>query len=234
MADVVLVHGAWHGSWCWRRVVPRLWAAGHRVVSVTLTGLGERAHQMSPDITLATHVADVVTAVRAEECQDAVLVGHSYGGLVITGAADALGSAIGRLVYVDGVVPAPGQSWAAAIPLEAREGRRASVARHGLLPPPPSRAFGVHGPDAEWVDRRMTAQPPGVLDDPLLFDVAAWTARPRTFVDCTAPAIPTIEPSRRLVRSQAGWEVFELATGHDPMITAADDLVSILLEVAAR
>ena len=112
MADVVLVHGAWHGSWCWRRVLPRLWAAGHRVVPVTLTGLGERAHQMSPEITLATHVADVVTAVRAEECHDAVLVGHSYGGMVITGAADALGSEVGRLVYVDGVVPTPGQSWA--------------------------------------------------------------------------------------------------------------------------
>jgi pimeloyl-ACP methyl ester carboxylesterase len=234
MADVVLVHGAWHGSWCWRRVLPRLWAAGHRVVPVTLTGLGERAHQMSPEVTLGTHVADVVTAMRAEECRDAVLVGHSYGGMVITGAADALGSEVGRLVYVDGVVPTPGQSWATAVPPAARDERRASVARHGMLPPPPASALGVHGPDADWVERRMTPQPPGVLDDPLFFDAGAWTARPRTLVDCISPALPTIEPSRRLARSQPGWEVLEVATGHDPMITAVDDLVAILLEVAAR
>jgi pimeloyl-ACP methyl ester carboxylesterase len=234
MADVVLVHGAWHGSWCWRRVLPPLWAAGHRVVPVTLTGLGERAHQMSPEVTLGTHVADVVTAMRAEECRDAVLVGHSYGGMVITGAADALGTEVGRLVYVDGVVPTPGQSWATAVPPAAREERRASVARHGVLPPPPASALGVHGPDADWVERRMTPQPPGVLDDPLFFDAVAWTARPRTFVDCISPALPTIEPSRRLARSQPGWEVLEVVTGHDPMITAVDDLVAILLEVAAR
>ena len=90
MADIVLVLGAWHGSWCWRRVVPLLWLAGHRVLPVTLTGLGERAHQLSPEITLGTHVDDVVTAMRAEECSRAVLVGHSYGGLVVTGAADRL------------------------------------------------------------------------------------------------------------------------------------------------
>ena len=98
MADIVLVHGAWHGSWCWRRVLPLLWLAGHRVVPVTLSGLGERAHRLSPEITLTTHVDDVVTAMRAEECSDAVLVGHSYGGLVITGAAGWLGQNLVREV----------------------------------------------------------------------------------------------------------------------------------------
>jgi pimeloyl-ACP methyl ester carboxylesterase len=189
---------------------------------------------MSSEVTLGTHVADVVTAIRAEECRDAVLVGHSYGGMVITGAADALGTDVGRLVYVDGVVPTPGQSWATAVPSTAREERRASVARHGMLLPPSASALGVDGPDADWIERRMTPQPPGVLDDPVFFDAEAWMARPRTFVDCISPALPTIEPSRRLVRSQPGWEVHEVATGHDPMITAVDDLVAILLEVAAR
>jgi pimeloyl-ACP methyl ester carboxylesterase len=234
VTDIVLVHGAWHGSWCWRRVLPRLWSAGHRVVPVTLTGLGERAHQMSPEVTVRTHVADVVTAMRSEDCQDAVLVGHSYGGVVITGAADALGDAVGRLVYVDGVVPTPGQSWGACVPPEVREQRRGLIARHGMLPPPPASALGVHGADADWVDSRMTPQPPGVLDDPVHFDGDAWAARQRTFVDCTSPALESIDPSRRLVRSQPGWEIVELATGHDPMITAADDLAVILLEVAAR
>src|SRR4051794_36646171 len=198
MADVVLVHGAWHGSWCWRRVVPPLWAAGHRVVPVTLTGLGERAHQMSPEIMLGTHVADVVTAVRAEECQDAVLVGHSYGGKVTTGAADALGSEIGRLVYVDGVVPTPGQSWATAVPPAAREERRGLVARHGVLPPPPASAPGGHGPGAAWVGRRGGPQPPRGPDGPPFFGAGAGGGRPRAVGDCLSPARPTTRTARGL------------------------------------
>jgi pimeloyl-ACP methyl ester carboxylesterase len=234
MADIVLVHGAWHGAWCWRRVLPLLWLAGHRVVPVTLSGLGERAHQLSPEITLDTHVEDVVTAMQAEECSRAVLVGHSYGGLVITGAADRLRDEVGRLVYVDGVVPLPGDAWSTRNPPEAQADRRAAIARHGFLPPPSPTAFGLSGADADWVERRQTPQPAGVYDDPLHFDAARWAARPRTFVDCTTPPLPTIEPSRQLVRSQPGWEVVELASGHDPMVSAASDLAAVLLTVAAR
>ncbi len=235
MTDIVLVHGAWHGAWCWRRVLPLLWGAGHRVVPVTLSGLGERAHQLSPAITLDTHVQDVVTAVRAEECRDAVLVGHSYGGMVVTGAADRLGGAVGRLVYVDAVVPAEsGECWSTRNPPAVQEQRRAAIAEHGVLPPPPASVYGLTGEDAVWVERRQTPQPPGVYDDPLHFDVGRWTARPRTFVDCPSPALPTIAPSRELVRSQPGWEVVELATGHDPMISTPDELAAVLLAVAGR
>jgi pimeloyl-ACP methyl ester carboxylesterase len=234
VTDLVLVHGAWHGAWCWRRVLPALWGAGHRVVTVTLTGLGERAHQLSPAITLGTHVQDVVTAVRAEECRDAVLVGHSYGGLPVTGAADVLGDAVARLVYVDGVVPEPGDCWSTRNPPEVQGERRGAIARHGHLPPPPPEAFGLAGDDAAWVGRRQTPQPAGVYDDPVHFDAARWAARPRTFVDCTAPPLPTIDPSRRLVREQPGWEVVELATGHDPMVSAPEELARVLLAVAAR
>jgi pimeloyl-ACP methyl ester carboxylesterase len=234
MTDIVLVHGAWHGSWCWRRVVPRLWAAGHRVLPVTLTGLGERAHQLSPGITLTTHVADVVTAVRAEECRDAVLVGHSYAGLVVTGAADQLEDAVGALVYVDAVVPSPGECWSTRNSAQVQADRRAAIAATGVLPPPPAAAFGLTGADADWVDRRQTPQPGGVYDDPLAFDGAGWAARPRTFVDCTSPPLPTIDPSRERVRTEAGWEVVELATGHDPMVSAPAELAGVLLAVAAR
>ena len=234
MSDVVLVHGAWHGAWCWRRVVPVLEEAGHRVVPVTLAGLGERAAELSPSITLATHVSDVVTAVLDAGCRGAVLVGHSYGGLVVTGAADRLGEEVGRLVYVDAVVPTPGRSWADCIPPEARAARHAVIAEHGHIPPPPASAYGLTGDDAAWVERRQTPQPGGVYDEPLHFDADRWAARPRTYVDCTAPALPTIDPSRRRVRSQPGWEVVELVTGHDPMVSAPDELAAVLLEVAGR
>lgn len=208
--------------------------AGHRVVPVTLTGVGERAHQLSPEVTLATHVEDVVAAVRAQECRGAVLVGHSYGGIVVTGAADRLGEEVGRLVYVDAVVPTPGRSWADCVPPEARARRWALIAEHGHIPPAPASAYGLTGDDAAWVERRQTPHPAGVFADPLDFDADRWAARPRTYLDCTAPALPTIDPSRRLVRSQPGWEVVELATGHDPMVSAPDELAAVLLAVAAR
>jgi pimeloyl-ACP methyl ester carboxylesterase len=234
MTDIVLVAGAWHGAWCWRRVLPRLWGAGHRVVPVTLTGLGERAHQLSPAITLGTHIEDVVTAVRAEECRGAVLVGHSYAGMVVTGAADRLGDEVGALVYVDGVVPVPGESWGTRNPPEVQAARRGAIAAHGHLPPPPASVFGLSGDDAAWVDRRQTPQPAGVYEEPLDFDADRWAARPRTFVNCTNPPLATIDPSRARVRAQPGWEVVELATGHDPMVSAPDELAEVLLAVAAR
>ena len=234
MTTVVLVAGAWHGAWCWQRVLPALERAGHAAVPVPLTGVGERAHQLSPEVTLATHVEDVVMAVRAEECRGAVLVGHSYGGLVVTGAADRLGEEVGRLVYVDAVVPTPGRSWADCIPPEARAQRQALIAEHGHIPPAPASAYGLTGDDAAWVERRQTPHPGRVYEEPLHFDAERWGARPRTYVDCTAPALPAIEPSRRLVRTQPGWELVELATGHDPMVSAPDELAAVLLEVAAR
>jgi pimeloyl-ACP methyl ester carboxylesterase len=200
---------------------------------VTLTGLGERAHQLSPGITLGTHVDDVVSAVEAEECEGAVLVGHSYGGLVITGAADRLGDAVGRLVYVDAVVPVAGASWAECNPPDRRAARRETVARTGQLPPPPVAVFGLNGADAEWVERRLTPHPGGTYDDPLMFDADRWAARPRTYVNCTSPSLPTIEPSRELVGSQAGWDVPEIATGHIPMVSAPFRLTEILLAAAA-
>jgi pimeloyl-ACP methyl ester carboxylesterase len=233
VTDIVLVHGAWHGAWCWRRVLPSLWAAGHRPVLVTLTGLGERAHQLSPAITVGTHIDDVVTAVRAEECHDALLVGHSYAGLVITGAADRLDHAVGGLVYVDGVVPAPGESWADSNPPETQAARRAAIARLGHLPPPSPAAFGVTGADAEWVARRQTPHPGGTYDDPVDFDATRWAARDRTYVACTAPALATIAPARQRVAAQDGWNLAELTTGHDPMVTAPDELIAVLLALAA-
>ncbi|MGY1644372.1 alpha/beta fold hydrolase [Geodermatophilus sp. SYSU D00703] len=234
MTDIVLVHGAWSGSWCWRRVLPRLWGAGHRVVTVTLSGLGERAHQLSTAITLSTHVEDVVTAVRAEECRDAVLVGHSYGGMVVTGAADRLDGEVGPLVYLDAVVPTPGECWSTTNPPEVQEQRRAAIERSGVLPPPPVSVFGLTGADAEWVERRQTPQPGGVYDDPLQFDAERWAARPRTYLDCTTPPLVTIEPSRRLVRTQPGWDITQYDAGHYLQVSHPDEVVAALLRVVGR
>jgi len=230
--DYVLVHGAWHGAWCWRRVLPGLWAAGHRAFAVSLTGVGERAHLLRPDIRLQTHADDVCAVIEAEELQGAVLVGHSYGGMVITAVADRLADRLSHLVYLDAVVPEPGESWSSGHAPETQATRRAAIAATGTLPPADPAAFGLQGEDAAWVARRQTPQPGGVYDDPLHFDAQRINRLPRTFIDCTSPALPTIDVMRRRVRASPDWKVVEIATGHDPMVSAPDELLAALLAVA--
>ncbi|MEW6098920.1 MAG: alpha/beta hydrolase [Pseudomonadota bacterium] len=233
MTDFVLVHGAWHGAWCWKRVLPPLWRAGHRAFAVSLSGVGERRHLLGAmPITLATHVADVVEVIEAEESSDFVLVGHSYAGMVITGVADRLAERIRHLVYLDAVVPQPGECWSSRHSEETRQARREAIARLGVLPPADPAVFGLAPEDHAWVARRQTPQPGGVYDDPLHFDPARVFGRPKTFIDCRDPALPTIDVARRRVREEPGWRVVTLDTGHDAMISAPDDLVQALLEVA--
>jgi pimeloyl-ACP methyl ester carboxylesterase len=233
----VLVHGAWHGAWCWARVLPALRNAGHVAHAVTLTGVGDRAHLMSGDIRLRTHVRDVLSLIACEELSDVVLVGHSYAGMVITGVADTLlkqGSTVLRhLVYVDAIVPRPGESWSSTQPPETVAARLKAAKEAGgiAIAPPDASVFGLQGDDAAWVNRRQTGQPLGVYQDPLAFDAARVAQLPRTFVDCVQPALATVAESRKRVRAEKGWSVHELATGHDPMVSAPGELVRILLDV---
>ena len=238
MSALVLIHGAWHGAWCWRRVLPGLRAAGHGAHAVTLTGVGERAHLLRPDLRLRDHIADVLGLIDAEELgDDLVLVGHSYGGLVMTGVADALlarGLKPRHLVYVDAVTPHPGESWSSQHAPETVRARLEAAAQRpdGAMPPPDAAVFGLDGADRDWVNRRQTPQPAGVYQDRLDFDAVRIATLPRTFIDCTAPALPTIAVMRERVRREPGWQVLELATGHDPMISAPEALVALLLDCA--
>lgn len=236
---LVLVHGAWGGAWVWRRVLAPLRAAGHEVHAVTLTGDGERAHLRTPQIGLQTHIDDVVGLVHAEELHGAVLVGHSYGGMVITGAAAALRAREPRrvrgLIYVDAMVPMPGEGWGDAHPPEVVAARRAAAAQHdNALPPPDPRDFGLDGADADWLRRRHVPHPFGMYREPLHFDGALVDSLPRLFIDCTQPAYPTIDAMRRRVRQQPGWQVVEMACGHFPQLQQPDALVRHLLDFAAR
>lgn len=233
MTAIVLVHGAWHGAWCWQRVLAPLWAAGHRVHPVTLTGVGERAHQLSPAITLQTHIEDVTRVIEAEELAQVLLVGHSYAGMVITGVADRMPARIQRMVYLDAVVPMPGESWSSRHGEATQAERRAAIAAHGCIPAAPPSAFGLEAEDADWVARRQTPQPGGVYDSPLQFDAQRIAALPRSFIDCTSPALATIAIARQRVREQAGWDLHEIATGHDAMVSAPAALISILLKLAS-
>ena len=151
----VLVHGAWHGGWCWRRVSDRLLTAGHRVFTPTLTGLADRAHLLTPEVNLMTHVQDVVGLIQSEELEDIVLCGHSYGGMVITGVAEALRSRIDAMVYLDAFVPEPQQSLVDAMPEDRREKARLAFGSNWRIPSPSAASWKITSPeDQAWVDRR--------------------------------------------------------------------------------
>ncbi len=240
MANLVLVHGAWHGAWCWRDVLASLAASGHRAHAVTLTGLGDRAHLLSPLITLETHFADVMQTIEAEELEQVVLVVHSYAGMLGTAVADRVPHRLKRLVYVDAVVPKPGESWSSTHASAAREERIAAALASPdySIPAPDPSAFGLSGAQHAWVRRRQTRHPGHTYQAVLQFDPHRVAAVPRTYIDCTRPALPTIDVSRQRVREPRFWDgawvggggatVVELATGHDPMITVVEKLVEIL------
>jgi len=244
MANFVLVHGAWHGGWCWQRVVAALCAAGHRAHAVTLTGLGERAHLLSPTITLETHIADVADAIEMEEMTDVVLAVHSYAGMIGTAIADRMGNRLRHLVYVDAVVPKPGESWSSTHTRTTREARLAAAqaSPDHAFPAPDPAVFGLADADSAWVKRRQTPHPGHTYEAPLDFDPVRVAAVARTFVNCTQPALATIDAIRPRMadpafwggawRAGAGARVVELKTGHDPMVSAPQELSRILLDCA--
>ncbi|RYF42616.1 MAG: alpha/beta fold hydrolase, partial [Comamonadaceae bacterium] len=207
MANFVLVHGAWHGGWCWRHVVQALAAAGHRAHAVTLTGVGERAHQMSPAITLETHITDVTNAIQMEEMSDVVLAVHSYAGMIGTALADRLTQRLRHLVYVDAVVPQPGESWSSTHAVTTRESRKAAAESSPdfSFPPPDPSVYGLTGASYEWVRRRQTPHPGHTYDAPLNFDTQRVAAVPRTFISCIQPALATIDPIRPRVVDPDFW-----------------------------
>lgn len=239
-ASIVLVHGAWGGAWVWSRVLSPLRDAGFDVHAVTLTGLGERAHLRHPGITLQNHIDDVVGLVTAEELTNVVLVGHSYGGMVVTGAAAALESSgiarVAGLAYVDAMVPRSGEGWGGGHPPEIAKARITAAAEHNnaLPPPDPSEGFALDEVDAEWLRRRHVLHPFGMYRERLDFDEALIAHAARLFVDCTEPAYPTIAPFRERVRSEPGWQVVEIATGHFAMVSEPAKLTQALVDFAKR
>ena len=155
MSTYVLVHGAWHGSWCWKRVRKALQARGHEVFTPALTGVGERSHLLSRQVNLDTHIDDVVNLIQWEELSDVVLCGHSYGGAVISGVAERIPDRIGALVYLDAFVLKNGQCLHDTLPPEQRNLQMELTATHGegwKVPPIPAEVFHVNANDAAWVE----------------------------------------------------------------------------------
>jgi pimeloyl-ACP methyl ester carboxylesterase len=232
--DWVLVHGAWHGGWCWRKLVPLLQAQGHRVWTPTLTGLGERAHLLAPEVDLDTHVRDVTGLVEMEDLHDLVLVGHSYGGMVVTGVADRVTERVARLVYLDAFMPEAGKALRDYTPRPALAPAASSAPaapRDWRVPPRQTAVqFGIQDPaEAAWVQARLRPQSASTFAQPLALREGFPHGLRRAYIRCTDDAW-FVEAAQRAARQ--GVAVRELlGHGHDAMWTAPEALARLLTEV---
>jgi pimeloyl-ACP methyl ester carboxylesterase len=226
MGTFVLVHGSWHGGWCWSRLVPMLRAEGHDVHAPSLSGLGDRVHLATPGIGLSTHITDITNLITYEDLDDVVLVGASYGGPVISGVGAALPERVRRLVFVDGLVPDAGQSCFDLMP-GVRPGFVESARAAGsdwAVPSPPPQFFGIAEPaDVRWTQDRLTAMPLKTHDERLA--VSPPDSIPGTYIRCDQfiGFDQQMEPARR-----RGYAIEHLDAGHDVQITDARALKDVL------
>lgn len=235
MATFVVAHGAWSASWAWRKMHPLMHAAGHVLHVPCYTGLGERRHVSAPDITLDTHIADVIGRIEMEDLHDVVLVGHSYGGMVATGVADRMRQRIAHLVYLDAFVPRDGQSLFDLQPEAHRQRVELLAQQHGggwRVPPqplPPDTAPD----DVAWIEPRRFAQPLATFRTPVHLQHGDFDG-PRTYIVCTrvGPA-DSFRPFAARARSEPGWRYIELDASHNPHITWPESLMGVLADVAA-
>jgi pimeloyl-ACP methyl ester carboxylesterase len=226
----VLVSGAWHGGWCWERVAPLLRAAGHEVHTPTLTGVSDRAHTLTPQVGLSTHVEDVVRLLDTYDLTDVCLVGHSYAGQVVAGVAQLRPQRLARRVHLDGFVPEDGEAAIDLLPAEVARHYHESVRDAGfgwLIPTRSLTTLGVTDKaDIAWLTPRLTPHPWLAYTEPVRTGPAA-AAVPARYLDCTdwlGVFAPHAERARKL-----GWDVRSLAAGHEAMVTAPREVASLLL-----
>lgn len=231
----VLVHGAWHGGWCWRAVADRLRAAGHTVFTPTQTGLGERSHLLARTITLDIFIEDITNVIKFEQLNDVVLVGHSFGGIPITGVADRIPGKIRHLIYLDSLILQDGQSAFSQLPPDVVAARikAADETSGGLsLPTPSATALGiVREEDQRSIGPRLTPHPLATYNTPLRLQNPVGNGVPRTYITCTAPIYTPLAKTREWVASQ-GWPMLELPTGHDAMITLPNETAALFAQIA--
>ena len=234
MTNIVLVHGAWHGGWCYARVAELLRAKGHRVFTPTLSGLGERSHQFGGHINLTTHITDVVNVIEWERLDRVVLLGHSYGGMVITGVADAVADKIATLVYLDAMIPADGQSIFDMVPPEILKVQLDGAAAHGGVgvPPTPAAAFAVNEKDRAWVDALCTPQPLACMTERIALTGAYKRIRDHIYILAADWGNGRGFRRYRDMANERGWPCLELPCGHDAMIDMPNELTEILLKAA--
>jgi pimeloyl-ACP methyl ester carboxylesterase len=244
-ATFVLVHPAWTGGWCWKKVIPFLRAEGYNVYTPTLTGLGERAHLANPMIGLETHVQDVVRHLEYEDLSRVILVGHSNGGTLITAVADRVPARLAHLVYLDAFVPDDGQATIDLVPPNVQQELKSRVAAEGygwLLPSlrPISWDEMVRDvwrvtdeADRRWMVARFCPTPFKTFTDPVRRRNPDAEKLPHTYIRCRQHPSPAFDRYAEMARRTQGWRYRELDAAHLPFVTVPRELAVLLLEVAS-
>ena len=233
MSVYVLVHGAWGGSWCWKEIRRALQARGHEVYTPTLTGVGERSHLLSQHVDLNTHISDVVNLIRWEDLSEVVLCGHSYGGCVVTGAADRVADRISALVYVDAFVPDNGQSLHDTLPADQRDAQVKGALTRGdgwKVPPIPAEIFNVNLRDRDWVNQQRTPQSLATFQQPLQLTGAIERIKNITYILATGWEHSPFPQFYEKAKAK-GWKTLTIDCGHDVMLDKREELLQILLSI---
>jgi pimeloyl-ACP methyl ester carboxylesterase len=229
----VLVHGSWHGGWCWRRVADRLRAKGHVVFTPTLTGVGERSHLLSKDINLDTHITDIVNVFLWEDISDACLVGHSYGGWPTSGALERIGDRVSSYVVLDGFRPENGQRGIDVTNPDMRAATLAAIERGEAGRAPPKAAFfKMNEADQAWADSKLTPQPTGVALQPIKLTGARERIKKKLYIRAPNYHQPAFDDAYARCKADPTWKTLTTDVGHDVMIDAPDWLTEVLIEAA--
>ncbi|MGI9308246.1 MAG: alpha/beta fold hydrolase [Gammaproteobacteria bacterium] len=232
--SVVLVHGAGHGGWCWRDTASRLRDLGYRVFTPTLTGLGERVHLRSPEVTLDTHIDDVINLIRAEELDEIVLVGHSYGGTVITGVCDRVKDRIRLVVFLDANTPGDGEATIPNLNPELVEKMTGEPLLDGyLLPVMEPKILGIDPADvatSKWVRRQLSEQPIQTVTQKIKLQNGGSEGLPRCFILTTPSQFLRDWQREKLeeIRADSSWDYSEWLVGHDAMIISPCETAELL------
>lgn len=232
---IILVHGAWSGSWSWRAVADILRARGYEVYAPTLSGLAERAHIAPEHINLSSHVADIAGLMRFENLENVLIVGHSYGGMVITGAADREIARIAGMVYVDAFVPDSGQSlWDLAGPAGAAAQRALAEAHDGgkSVPRPTTPGNTAPGAAARF-GGLFTPQPIGTLSEKFVSIHREPKWPPRHYVLCKAYKPSPFHSIAARLRDAPGWACGEFDALHD-VVRTHPEMVADMICASAR
>ena len=230
----VLVHGSWHGGWCWRRVADRLEKHGHKVFAPTLTGLGERVHLLNASVDLNTHVSDVVNLIKYEGLQNIVLAGHSYAGAIITGVAEQVLPSIASIVFIDAFLPVNGDTML-TMTTEALRAASLEAKAKGEISRPvvPAAAFRVNEKDRAWVDSKLTPQPLGPSFTPIKFTGARDKVPKKTYIRAVGYPQPAFDKWLAQCKADPTWHTYGVEnTGHDIMVDQPDVLTELLIGAA--
>jgi len=228
----VLVHGGWHGGWCWRRVADLLEAKGHKVFVPTLTGLGEESHLLDAKVHLATHITDIVNLIKWEDLKGIVLIGHSYGGYIISGVAEQMQGSIASIAFLDAFVPENGDSLEAGASQPVKDAIAAAKGKGEIaLKPVPASVFRVNEKDRAWVDSKCTPQPIATLTDKSTITGAREKIAKKAYIRAKGyPSIP-FDAAQAKYKANAAWKSYEMSAGHDAMVDQPKELTDILIEV---